>query len=223
MGDSGLDTTLSYGLAAGELVHSRFAEVDALSDMVDSHEVDAVALVSVSMSVHVTDLNCASNLRDLIALSTLWRVPTSDVAGAANECEAWNSSLGLVAVLGDQAVVTVGAGNHSERSSSLIVAFIIADSSGRGDGCDERDDSSGLHLGEFDVLLVIESKLGILSCSVRVLYADDAVADVEKSNERDWASLYVLMGTYYRCRCIRNLPDDVLQKWRLLLLNTSIW
>lgn len=106
--NSCIDATLGHGLTASELVHSLLAEVDTLSNVVHSHKVDAVAVVSGHRLVPrmVFDRSC-QDVRDLVTLSALRAIPSGNVARAANEWEAWDSSLYLVAVLGDQAIVTV--------------------------------------------------------------------------------------------------------------------
>lgn len=78
--------------------------------MINSQNVDALALVL-----------------QLPASAAFLGVPAGDGLGAADVGEAWNLALGVPAVLCDEAVLAVGAGEGCEGARGLIVAGVVGD------------------------------------------------------------------------------------------------
>ena len=78
--------------------------------MVDGEDVDALALVG-----------------ELPAGAALVRVPARDGLGTADVRELGDLALGCPAVLGDQAICAVGAGDLGERAGAVVIAGVVGD------------------------------------------------------------------------------------------------
>lgn len=93
----------------GEGVHSSEANVEAAGSVIDSEDIDALAVVL-----------------ELPAGSARGRVPAGNGVNATDVGELGDVALGLPAgVLGHEAVAAVGARDGSEGSGLVIVAGIV--------------------------------------------------------------------------------------------------
>lgn len=113
LGRLDIDTTQLHGLAAGQLIHGPLANVEARGGVVDSQDVDALAVVL-----------------QVPAGTARGGVPAGDGGGTANVGEVRDLALGVPAVLGDEPVDAVGAGEGGERASGLVVAGVVGDCRG---------------------------------------------------------------------------------------------
>lgn len=108
LGGGGIDTAKGDSLAVGEGVHGVEGNVEAGGGVVDGENVDGLAVVG-----------------ELPAGAALVRVPAGDGGGGTDVGEAGDLALGLPAVLGDQAVGSIGAGDGSQGAAAIIVAGVV--------------------------------------------------------------------------------------------------
>lgn len=93
--------------------------------MVDGEHVDGLAVV-----------------RQAVAGAALGGVPAGD-ALVATEVGRLDGALGLPAVLGDEAVGAVGAGNGRHGAACVIVAGVVGDGDGRSERAEAESGGSG--------------------------------------------------------------------------------
>ena len=105
-----LNATESLSLAVGEIVHGGLGDVETVASVVDSKNIDSLAVVC-----------------DAIAGSALCAVPALNTHVASDTGEASDGALVLPAVLGDQTILAIRAGNGGERAASIIVASVVGD------------------------------------------------------------------------------------------------
>lgn len=125
MVDLGVDAAQSDGLTVGEGVHGIEANVQAAGGVVDGKDVDLLAVVLKA-----------------VAAAAVGGVPAGNDVHTANVGELGDVALLLPAVLGDEAVGAVRAGNGSHGARGVIVASVVRDgggrgSSGQGEGAEE--------------------------------------------------------------------------------------
>lgn len=106
----GVDPAELDSLPTGELVHGLLGDVEALGGVVDGEDVDLLALVL-----------------EAVADAALGRVPAGDGGGAADVGEALDLTEGVPAVLGDEAVRAIGAGQLREGAGGDVVAGVVGD------------------------------------------------------------------------------------------------
>lgn len=125
-------TRNTHRLIVGQLIHRLLGNIQALCNMVDGQDVNLLARLGIL---------------DLVALPAGRRVPARDIAAAANVREARDLALSLVAVAGDKAVGTVGAGDGGEAARGVRVAVVVGEGDGLGEGEEEGEEGGGeLHL-----------------------------------------------------------------------------
>jgi hypothetical protein len=129
--DLGLDAAELSTLATGEGVHGIETNVEARGGVVDGEDVDLAALVL-----------------EAVAATTVGGVPASDDVDTTDVLGG-DVALGLPAVLGDETVGTVRAGDGGHGARLVIVASVVGDSGGRDGGgeSESREDTSELHVG----------------------------------------------------------------------------
>lgn len=108
LGGGSIDAAEGDSLAVGEGVHGVEGNVEARGGVVDGEDVNGLAVVG-----------------ELPAGAALVRVPAGDGGGGTDVGEAGDLALGLPAVLGDQAVGSVGAGDGSQGAAAIIVAGVV--------------------------------------------------------------------------------------------------
>lgn len=129
-GDCRVDTSELHGIAASEIVHGLLAQVDTRRSMINGGDEDALAVVG-----------------DLEALAAGSAVPAGNVLPAADVGERRDGTLSLVAVAGDEAVGTVGAGDGGHGARLVVITGVVGDGDGgSGRGEDSKDGAEGLHL-----------------------------------------------------------------------------
>lgn len=110
LGGCSIDTTKLDSLAVSESVHGGERNVETRGSMVNSQNVDALALVG-----------------ELPAGTTGGRVPSRNGLSAADVWELGDVALRLPAIPRDQAILAIRAGHGCERPGRLIVAGVIRD------------------------------------------------------------------------------------------------
>ena len=129
LGVGGVDATELGSLVVGQGIETLLVDVEARSSVVDGKDVDGLALVG-----------------DAVAGAALGGVPAGD-ALVATEVGGLDVALGLPAVLGDEAVGAVRAGDGGEGAAGVVVAGIVGDGDGRGEG-GEAEGKGGSDGGE---------------------------------------------------------------------------
>lgn len=105
-----IHSTKLLRVTARQLIHGLLAHVDARSRVVDSQDVDGLALV-----------------RDGPAGTAVGRVPAGHLLDAADVGEVPDLRLEVPAVLGDEAVCAVGAGDDGHGAVGVVVAGVVGD------------------------------------------------------------------------------------------------
>ena len=127
LGVLGVNGAKLHGLVVGELVETGRVDVEARGSVVDGEHVDGVAVVGQAVT--------GAALRTmLVCKGTPWvrggaylgRVPASDSL-VATEVGSLGRNVALVrpAVLGDQTVGTVRAGESGESAVVVVVASVV--------------------------------------------------------------------------------------------------
>lgn len=105
-----VDATESSRLTVRQIIHSRLGKVEAGGSVVNSQNIDGLAVVC-----------------DAVAGAALWGVPACNSLITTNARERRNVALCVPSVSGDESVRTVGARQSIQRTATVIVPSVVGD------------------------------------------------------------------------------------------------
>lgn len=105
-----LDASKLSSLPVGKVVHSGLGKVESIGGVVNGQDVDSLSVVC-----------------DSVASAALGGVPARNTLVASNARERRDVALRLPAVLGDETVRSVRAGQSSQTTAAVIVTSIVGD------------------------------------------------------------------------------------------------